>query len=207
MNVHAVVPVKSLDHGKRRLAGALPGHERRRLIETMLEDVVATLNAVSSITVVSVLTDARSLVPQGCVEIEDPGLGLNAALARAARIVAAAGASTMLILPADLPFVTVEDIQALIDAASDNAIVLAPDAEGVGTNALLISPPGLLEPHFGVSSSAAHIASARALGAQVCLLHRHGLARDIDEPQHLQTLIEAHSPRYAFLAGALRQAS
>jgi 2-phospho-L-lactate guanylyltransferase len=207
VNVHAVVPVKSLDHGKRRLAGALPGDERRRLIEAMLDDVLSTLNAVSSITAVSVLTDARSLVPQGCAHIEDPGLGLNAALSRAARMVAAAGASTMLILPADLPFVTVEDIQALIDATSDNAIVLAPDTEGTGTNALLISPPALLEPHFGVSSSAAHIASARALGAQVRVLHRHGLARDIDEPQHLQTLIEARSPRYAFLAGALRQAS
>lgn len=207
MKVHAVVPIRSLDDGKRRLAGALVRDERQQLIKTMMEDVLTTLRETSAIVSLSVLTADGSLVPDNCSHIEDPGRGLNAAVSHAARVVTALGASTMLILPADLPLVTVEDIQALINAGRDHAIVLAPDAAGIGTNALLVSPPALLEPHFGVCSRAAHVVAARALGAKVHLVHRPGLGRDIDEPQHLRALIAAARPRYTFLVYALRRAS
>jgi 2-phospho-L-lactate guanylyltransferase len=207
VSVHAVVALRSLDHGKRRLAGALTGRERHKLIQTMMGDVLATLRGTSGVAALSVLTGDASLVPPGCSHIRDPGLGLNAAVSHAARVLVAAGASAMLVLPADLPFLGVEDIHALIDAGRDHAIVLAPDAAGCGTNALLVSPPGLIAPHFGLNSCAAHAAAARALGAKAHLVHRPGLSRDIDEPQHLRILIAAARPRYAFLVRALRQAS
>jgi 2-phospho-L-lactate guanylyltransferase len=153
------------------------------------------------------LTDDPSLVPRHCSYIEDPGLGLNAAVARAAHMVAGAGASTMLVLPADLPFVSVDDICTLIDAGRNHTIVLSPDKAGIGTNALLMSPPGVIAPRFGQFSCAMHVSAARALGATVRLVHRPGLGADIDEPQDLEALVAGTRPRYAFLTHRQRMTS
>ena len=47
-------------------------------------------------------------------------------------------------VPADLAFVTAEDIGALIAAGGGSAMAIAPDEARDGTNALLLSPPHLI---------------------------------------------------------------
>lgn len=207
MSLHVVVAVKGLMHGKGRLAGVLAPDHRRRLIVTMLEDVLATLAASSIVAGISVLTRDASVVPGGYARMDDAGFGLNAAVANAAQLLALAGVRSMLVLPADLPFATPDDIRALVEAGKDGAAAIAPDIAGSGTNALLLSPPGLLQPRFGPRSFAAHLASAHGAGVSVHLVRRAGLAHDIDEPADLDALIDRGGSRYEFLAQALRRAS
>ena len=207
MSLHVVVAVKGLMHGKRRLSGVLATDERHRLIATMLEDVLASLKATPGITEISVLTRDASVVPPGYARIDDASFGLNAAISHAAQLLAQAGTREMLVLPADVPLATPDDIRALIDAGRCSATAIAPDAADSGTNALLMAPPTLLQPRFGVRSFAAHLAAAQAAGASMQVVRRPGLAHDIDEPADLDALFGNGGSRYGFLAHALRRVS
>ena len=59
-----------------------------------------------------------------------------------------------------------------------------PDRHGLGTNALLITPPGAINPAFGEASRAAHAAQADAAGVRWLELDGP-LALDLDTPADL----------------------
>ena len=67
-------------------------------------------------------------------------------------------------------------------------IVVAPaDARG-GTNALLISPPALIDPQFGDHSLEAHLRAAALADATVQLVVDPALGFDLDTPDDLERL-------------------
>jgi 2-phospho-L-lactate guanylyltransferase len=95
--------------------------------------------------------------------------GLNAAIEAARSVAVARGATAVLVLPADLPSVSAEAVDELLAAATAagpaRALAVAvPDRHGLGTNTLLLSPPGAIDPAFGDASRAAHAARAEAAG-------------------------------------------
>jgi 2-phospho-L-lactate guanylyltransferase len=113
---------------------------------------------------------------------DEPGRGLNPALAHGARV---AGAGPVAALSSDLPALRPEELAAALSAAADRAAAGAPrsftaDAAGTGTTLLAVSE-GDLEPHFGPGSAAAHEAS----GALRLTGRWPGLARDVDTPADL----------------------
>ena len=98
--------------------------------------------------------------------------------------------TAVLVLPADLPAVSAAAIDELIDAAAEGAhgitrlAAAVPDRHGLGTNALLITPPGAINPAFGEASRAAHAAQADAAGVRWLELDGP-LALDLDTPADL----------------------
>jgi 2-phospho-L-lactate guanylyltransferase len=111
---------------------------------------------------------------------------LNDALTRATRVVTAWGAKRVLVLPSDLPLLTLEDIQGLLENGQYiRQVVVAPDRREEGTNALVMKPPGLMEVAFGSGSFAAHIARATEIGAHVREFRSPTLALDVDLPEDL----------------------
>jgi 2-phospho-L-lactate guanylyltransferase (CobY/MobA/RfbA family) len=67
-------------------------------------------------------------------------------------------------------------------------VVVAPaDARG-GTNALLVTPPNLIDPKFGETSLEAHLRAAAQADATVQLVHDPALAFDLDTPDDLERL-------------------
>jgi 2-phospho-L-lactate guanylyltransferase len=91
-----------------------------------------------------------------------------------------------------------EDLRELVDMAGPPpVVVLAPDRRQAGTNALLVSPPGLIEYVFGPSSFDRHRASALAAGARVLVCDRPGLALDLDLPEDLGLFREASGGKAA----------
>jgi 2-phospho-L-lactate/phosphoenolpyruvate guanylyltransferase len=209
IGVHAVVAVKGFERGKYRLAGVLTEAERHLLIKTMLDDVLEALRAAPGIASINVLSSDIVVLPNDIEQIVDPGgVGLNAAVAHAARVLSNEGAHSMLFLPADLPFITVDDIEALLAAANDHDAVIAPDARHSGTNALLLTPPRLIEPQFGEQSFTAHVQAIRCSAAKsLHILERPALAHDIDVPADLHALSGGFRQCYQFVDAALRKAS
>jgi 2-phospho-L-lactate guanylyltransferase len=113
---------------------------------------------------------------------------LNAAL-RAARVeLVAAGAERLLILPADIPALDRAAVEALLASAGAPAVALVAASADGGTNALLLAPPGLLEPAFGPGSCACYRQAAAALGVVPRLLELPQVALDIDRPADLLAL-------------------
>ncbi|MGH8216963.1 MAG: 2-phospho-L-lactate guanylyltransferase [Steroidobacteraceae bacterium] len=197
MRIEALVPLKDLSRGKSRLAAALAEPERVRLIRAMLERVIAAAASAPDLARVSVLTIDPRLVPAAAYHLPDSGEELNAALACAALARRAAGADVLLILAADLPFVTREEIDAVIGESRSGAVVAAPDWKDAGTNALAFPLAQALPMRFGPASLAAHEAQAHAAGLLWRTVRRPGLAFDLDEPAQLEAL--AREERYAFL--------
>ncbi len=92
-----------------------------------------------------------------------------------------------MILPADLPLVTREDVLTLIARAGEApSVVIAPDRHGTGTNALLISPAGLIEYDFGENSFQRHCQRAKEAGARLEIVELPTLGLDLDLPEDLE---------------------
>lgn len=208
MSVWAVVPVKALDRAKQRLAPALDAPGRRRLAQLMRDDVLAALATVRGLAGVAVVTSEVDLLPAGMRRIEDRGDGLNAALARAAAVLEREGATAILAIAADVPLTSRDEIEAVLTAGRTAPVVIVPDRQESGTNALLLSPPTRMAPAFGVASLARHTAMARALGIEPVVLRLSGLGFDVDDAAALDDLRRATAgrPAYRFLTTALQAA-
>ncbi|HEY6980556.1 2-phospho-L-lactate guanylyltransferase [Reyranella sp.] len=181
-----VVPMKSLPLAKGRLAPVLDASGRRALAQKMLDHVLVTLRqaGLSSIRVAS-----------GAGNDSD----LNRDVTTAARAVEAEGATELLLVMADLPYLDSADIAALIEAGRESAVVIAEAKDG-GTNALLLRPPTVLEFTFATHrpSAALHAERARAVGIEPVFVRRPGLARDIDTPADLAQLVSDHAAYHVF---------
>lgn len=197
MTYWAIVPVKPLRHAKSRLAGVLTKEARASLSQRLLHHTLSVLNEIPEIERTLVVSrDSQALAfarQQGARTLSERGTPeLNRALVRATLVAKEYGATGVLVLPADLPLLKIEDVHTLIEAAHDPpVVVLVPDRHGEGTNALLVSPSGLLEYDFGPNSFQRHQERAEALGARLEIRSIPSLGLDLDLPEDLDYLREA----------------
>jgi 2-phospho-L-lactate/phosphoenolpyruvate guanylyltransferase len=200
----AVVPVKDLAHAKQRLAGVLCAAERLALFAAMLEDVLAALAASEGLAGILVVTrdpQARDLATRygARVLVEGTSRGHTAASTLGAATLAEEGAVGMVQVPADIPLVTAEDIDAVLHAhAQAPSITLAPSHDRRGSNAVACSPPDLLPLRFGDDSFQPHLERARALGIEPKIVERPGLALDVDTPADLAAFLATPSATRAY---------
>ena len=185
--VSALVPVCAFAESKRRLSPLLAPEERHALARTMLEDALDCLGrtaAVAEILIVGDDTEAGALASDyGARALPDAPGGLNASLTAAVAWARAGNPEVaLLILHADLPAATPEDIEALIGTTADVALARAPDG---GTNAMALRPGVTLPFAFGPESCARHRAAAGAAGLTVAIVERPGLALDLDRPEDI----------------------
>ena len=115
----AIIPVKHLHDSKRRLAHLLSADERADLIGRFLDNLLLTLSATPGIHRTLVVTCDPAVVGlarrRGAdVLLEAAADGLNTAAARGTAHALGDGATAVLLLPADLPFARVEDIEAVL---------------------------------------------------------------------------------------------
>jgi 2-phospho-L-lactate/phosphoenolpyruvate guanylyltransferase len=204
-----IVPVKTLAEAKQRLAGELPPEMRRRLMEVMLRDVLATLREVDGLGPVVVVTpdaEVAGLAESFGARVlrEARAQGHSAAAMAGFAHAVARGAARALTLPADAPLVTPAEVARLIDVAGTEGrarVVLAPSHDRDGTNAVLAAPPDIFRPSFGPGSFARHVAAAEAQRLDCRVVELAGLGMDVDEPRDLQALLarKRGDPSYAFL--------
>ena len=192
MTLWAIVPVKPLRRGKSRLAGALSENERVELNRLLLERTLRTLielKEVEEVLVVSrnffALAIARDL---GARTVQEDGAPtLNTALKRATVVAQVYASRGVLVIPADLPLLSQDDILTLLARATDPpVIVIAPDRHQKGTNALLLSPADIIEYDFGQDSFKRHCERARKAGARLEVVDLPSLGLDLDLPEDLE---------------------
>ena len=185
----ALIPVKELSQAKARLAPVLDAAGRRKLALALFRDVLAAALACPAIDGVAVVSrdgDILSIaVEAGAQGLPERG-DLNEALTSAAEKLRARGVDRLVVLAADLPLVTAEDIQAVAEAEAD--VVVVPSTDG-GTNALALRP-GAIAFQFGPKSAQRHLKAAREAGLRTLLLDLPGLGLDIDTPSDLERLRE-----------------
>lgn len=183
----AVVPLRSPGHGKTRLAPVLARDSRAALAGAMLADVVGALRAAGVDLVVAAggaaAASAASALEADTIMDAVDVTSLDGAIEHARRRLAPLEA--LLVVQADLPTITSDDVSALVEG--DDAVVIAPTDDG-GTSALLRRPPTVIRTAFGPGSGGLHRRLAEAAGITPRLVHRPGLALDIDVLDDLRRL-------------------
>lgn len=195
MHTLAILPVKSFDKAKQRLAPGLSAGARRALAEAMFSDVLTALrrtSGVDEILIVSADHGAQRMAGgYGARVLDDDaedgqslaaGLGIDEAV----RL----GCERVLLVPGDCPALVPRELDALLAArpAHSAQAVIVPDRHGTGTNALLLSPPGALIPAFGPGSLQRHRDRAATAGVEHEVADVPSLALDVDTPEDLEAL-------------------
>jgi 2-phospho-L-lactate guanylyltransferase len=198
-DIWAVVPVKETAEAKQRLAALVPAHLRAGLALSMLEDVLDVLAAVRTLAGIVVMTAdaaaAEIAARRGARIVEEAARdGHTAAIAAAAKILAAERRGGMLQVPADIPLVSAQDVTTLLDRhrlAPSFTIVPAHDERG--SNALIVSPPDAVSLTFGDDSFHPHLAAARRHGIDPQVVKLPGIGLDIDTPEDLRAFARLNS--------------
>ncbi len=193
LSTFAILPVKGFDRAKQRLAGGLSPGPRQALVEAMFADVLVALRRTRGVERTVVVTGDRGAqriaAGYGAEAIDDAGEGHVQAAMLGIEHVLERGARRALLVPGDCPLLDPLELDALLAAsAAAPGVVIVPDRHGTGTNALLLSPPGAMQPAFGPGSCALHVAAARAARLQPDVELVDSLALDIDTPEDLEAL-------------------
>lgn len=192
MSLWAIIPVKPLNRAKSRLSEVLSPEKRFQFAELMLRHVLSVVTNTPQVTgtlVISRDPKALSIARElGARTIQESNPSdLNPALERATEIVRVWGAGAVLILPADLPFITVEDVSNIAEEGTlGTCIVIATDREKDGTNAMLVRPAGLVTYTYGVNSYDRHVIAAQGAGAIVKEYFSETISLDVDVPEDLE---------------------
>ena len=191
----ALVPAKALDQAKGRLAELLTEHERRSLSLVMLEDVLRALSSARGVDRTFVVSPDQDILRDaerfGADPIAQPAAlsGINEALKHASRVISLEEPTAILVLLADVPAVTSEEIESVLSALPrDLGAVICP-SRAEGTSALALRPPDAIDFRFGPNSFAQHEREASARGVPVQALRFDSLLNDVDEPDDLRYLL------------------
>jgi 2-phospho-L-lactate guanylyltransferase len=191
-----LIPLKDPIRAKTRLAELLSLDERRRLVWAMFEDVIcAVLGARKADRVVMVTSHERAIERARELEwdvlVEESQISESASVDWASRVLADRGFETVMRLPADLPLVRGEDIDALLSVKLETpGALVVPSREGTGTNAIIRTPPALFPSRFGPGSLALHKQEAAKLGVECMVVESSRIALDVDDPADVETLLD-----------------
>lgn len=211
MSLWAIIPVKPLLRGKSRLTQVLEKEKRASLNLRMLEKTLKVVEGIGEIQqklVISRDPSALALARDyGARTVQEVGTPeLNIAIRRATTVAKASGASGVLILPADLPLITQDDIECFIrHMGNPPEIIINPDRRKDGTNALLINPVGLIDYFYGNGSFTKHMKKAKEAGARIEICSYPSLDFDLDLPEdldYLQNLLPQSNEYTDILAAA-----
>ncbi|MFM7121937.1 MAG: 2-phospho-L-lactate guanylyltransferase [Gammaproteobacteria bacterium] len=189
----AIVPIKTFDSAKQRLASVLSPDERRSLMLAMARDVLTALarsQRLTGILIVSRTHEADALAQAFGTErfSESPDADLPAALTQASDyLVSHFGATGILIVPADVPLITEAEVDTVLADHVD--VTVLPDAEHVGTNGLACTPPGRIPLLFDGKSFRPHVDAAFAAGVVPRIVPSAGFGLDVDTPDDLRALL------------------
>jgi 2-phospho-L-lactate/phosphoenolpyruvate guanylyltransferase len=191
--IFALLPVKSPHNAKQRLKGFLSPEQRENLARILYKQTLAALCQAKGIDRVIVVTNDSGVAEHarcsGTLVFDENEQVSHSASADAACLRAIEmGATTALLVPIDVPLVTAADFSSLA-AAARPGLVVVPSSDGTGTNALVRTPPNVIESRFGPGSCRAHLDQARLKNVPAYLLRLPGLMFDIDTPEDVAELL------------------
>jgi 2-phospho-L-lactate guanylyltransferase len=188
-----VVLVKDFEQAKQRLRPALDPGQRRELARTNARLALAAARAGDHVLAVCGSEAAAEVARAAGAEVllEAHPSGQNPAARLGIAHAAARGAAAVLLLSSDLPLVSRRTIATMLSAArrlGSPAVLAAPATGRGGTNALFLSPPDVIDLHFGDDSLGRFERDAASRAVKFALHESPRLALDLDEPTDLEEL-------------------
>lgn len=189
----ALVPAKPFDLAKSRLAAALPEAARRQLARELLAhtlDVLRSTRGLEGIAVVSRAPEVHTMtLAHGALSLPETSAHLAEIVDGGLDALRARGASAALVMLADLPELSADDVSRMLQLGELHPVVIAPDEREEGTNALLVAPPERMRTCFGRHGSfRAHQERAAAMNLDAMVFRASSLAFDLDTVDDLLRL-------------------
>ena len=184
-----LIPMKIPSEGKSRLVDVLDGPSRKALIISLLERVLeASMNSSSrDVYVIGGGFEVADICRQiGANWLDSDSGDLNFDVSAGIAEITQAGYGTIY-LPGDLPFVTSEDIDSVINCSGngDLAVLVASESDG-GTNCVLFPYQTKLIPLLGLDSYRKHYEYAVDHGILFESIRPAGLLIDLDTEDDLK---------------------
>ena len=203
-----IIPVKSAAR-KSRLSGLLDRKEREEFARLLLEDVLGSLAGAGLLGRTYVVSpDTRMLAlaaRAGAVAVrERDDAGVNSAVSLGLGFTG--DASSVLVIPADLPLLKPSDLLGLEVRSQGMDVGIAPSRAFDGTNALVFAKPLRFPLSYDNDSFWNHLSGAARGGLSVGVCTERGLAFDVDSPEDFAALAGSRSkrPSAVFARRALR---
>lgn len=192
--IWAIVPIKHLEKGKTRLSPVLNEDERASLIPAMVADVLNALADFGEMPILIVTGDSRvvEMAEQRGMQalLEQTSISESVAVESATALAQSRGATGTLVIPADIPLITADDIGEIVSLAPAAGTLLVPAWDGRGTNAAIRRPAGLFPLRFGNDSFLPHTTAAEATGHPLVIIHNRHIALDLDSPAELRLFMD-----------------
>ena len=207
MKVTVLLPVKGFSNAKQRLTPLLSSAERESLAEAMFRDVFAEVMRARELAGKYVVTGddkvAEVALSLGASVIREPAeRGETSAVDFARFHLKERGHAALLIIPADIPLVSAEDIEQVLcqipEGVEGPFVLLVPSHDRKGTNALLLAPPDIVKLRFGFDSFTYHMSQVTVQGLPIRFIENEQIALDIDEPKDLERFLVYQRDGQAF---------
>ncbi|MDO6564738.1 2-phospho-L-lactate guanylyltransferase [Amphritea sp. 1_MG-2023] len=191
MTLSIVIPMKSPERSKSRLAEVLSRSQRKKLTLELFEKNLGFFRQRYPQHNLLVVTESKRIQDishsYGAeVLLEEQKLaGLNAAVTLAAEYNVRRGIETQLVIPGDIETLDYQEIECLLSHREARpSVVVCPSYDG-GTNAIMTSPPNAMPFSFGLNSCQIHLLSAFNAGLHTQRLFLESLSFDVDCPDDL----------------------
>ena len=188
--------MKPFEYGKSRLASLISDEERYRLNRALLTQtlsVISKCNFNQHVIVISKGQEALTIAQANNFEClqEYPPFGLNRSLRKVVKALNLKQASSITVIPADLPLLGVEELNFLFELRNTKeGMIIVPDRHHVGTNILSLKPMNAIPFKYGRASFSKHVQLAK-MAEIACYIHDSSfLGLDLDTKQDLQVLMQ-----------------
>ena len=202
MNGILLIPFKSISTAKQRLSAALNTQQRSQFAEAMLRDVMSAAAGASSRIDIALVTgdrQAQTLAREfGFTIIEDErNQSETAAIEMATAWSEQRGYDTTIVVPADIPLITTEELHCVVDSAPPEGALFVPAYDRRGSNCILRRPASLIPLRFGNDSFLPHCQAMTRTGKPLVILELPGIGLDVDNPHELELLVQREGNTHA----------
>ena len=223
----ALVPVKELDRSKQRLEPCL-GDSCLEFTVAMLKDLLNALEQCRTISRIAIVTADPRVKSIGehysaLVVDESESGDMNRAVTQGVKAIHDAGGARVAVFPADIPLVTGDEIDRLIQSMLSGAgngagrsIGICPSADQGGTNFLYLDTAVDFPFGYGPGSYQLHLKAASEASCQVITFSSPTVSLDIDRQKDLDKYIsycmlnsgykETESWRFLWAGGYIERA-
>lgn len=211
--IAGIVPANSLKNAKTRLhLPWLLAPHKQEIVLAMLNTVIQAM-VDSQLDITYVVSSDPFLLKYskklGAKPITEPELlGANDAVSLASRRAIDDGAAATLVLFSDVPLVTKEDIDRLIEKGLKvKGCVVASRSTRGGTNALWRKPAGVIASRYGENSFINHRSEAKDAGVPFFDFDCDRISLDVDTLEDLMLVLrkDRTSKRYEFISRLLKK--
>lgn len=190
LKIAVIIPVKTFARAKSRLV--LPNNVKKELCGMMLQELLETLSKSNKITKVIMVTkdDTAKIIAKKFDIItitDDTEQGVNQAVSLADDYIRQNNISATIVLPQDIPFIKITDIDFLLkNQPPPNFVTIVPSRKFDGTNALFRMPHNIIKTHYDQDSYVSHMQTAKKHTKNASVLFVTRIMNDIDDIDDLK---------------------